>query len=67
MNIFYVASHNNSVGNMTVEPRFIYVPNGGVYRSAKDCILVLKGWYTVGGKILYGWERLYCSRILICL
>lgn len=33
----------------------------GVYRSTKDYMQVT-GLYIVGGQILCGWEKLYCSR-----
>jgi hypothetical protein len=45
-----------------VEPRLIHaLKSWGMYGSAKDCILVLIGWYAVGGKVLHGWERFCCS------
>lgn len=45
-----------------VEPRLICAPIRGIYGSAKECMRILAGSYAVGGKILYGWEKLYCSR-----
>jgi len=35
---------------------------GGIYGSTKECIQV-KGLYAVGGKIYYGWEKLFYSRL----
>lgn len=52
----------NSKGYVMVEPRLIYAPIGGIYRSAKGCIQVLAGLYAAGGQILHGREKLYYSR-----
>nr|WP_245592144.1 hypothetical protein [Ectobacillus panaciterrae] len=44
----------------------------GVYRSVKDCIQVIRlykpfGLYVVGEKILFGREKVYCSRMLAAM
>jgi len=39
----------------------------GVYGSAKEYMQVVERLYIVGGKILYGREKLYCSPFPIAL
>jgi hypothetical protein len=46
--------------------------NRGVYGSVKDCIQVIRlykrvGLYVVGEKILFGREKVYCSRMLAAM
>lgn len=48
------------------------VHNRGVYRSVKDCIQVISsyklcGLFVVGEKILFGGEKVYCSRMLAAM
>lgn len=50
-----------NVGYVMVEPRLVYTLNR-VYIGRPKIAYRLKGLYAVGGKILYGGEKFYCSR-----
>jgi len=60
-NIFLKGGYNSSDGYVTVEPRLMHASTE-VCMGRPKIVYRSKGLYTVGGKILYGWEKLYYSR-----
>lgn len=66
MNEILRAGHINSVRNITVEPRLIYVPKR-TYMGRPKIVCRSKGLYAVRGKILYGGERFYYGRFSLII
>lgn len=66
MNEILRPGHINSVRNITVEPRLIYVPKG-MYMGRPKIVYRLKGLYAAGGKILHGGERFCYGRLALII